>query len=174
MDTEQVKTKYPYITEKQLEKIENLEASYTDFLNEEDLQEHKDAALASEAAERAAQIQAIIDGLNAAEQMPEVKMLIQVAHDEAANGRKRMLEFMGADKYIDQSMRHSFIQYEPLRGLRSYTDAYTDGDGISNAGYNLRFEFMHESGAKFRRSVAGEGSMPIEITWEYIPEKPKI
>ena len=68
-----------------------------------DLQKHQDEVLAEQEAERRAQIQTIINGLNQVEQSPEAQMLLTIAHDEAENGKKRMKEFIGVDKYIDQS-----------------------------------------------------------------------
>ena len=165
---DELKTKYPYITNEQWDKVDKGEAQYLDFLTPEDLQKHQDEVLAEQEAERRAQIQTIINGLNQVEQSPEAQMLLTIAHDEAENGKKRMKEFIGVDKYIDQSMRHSFIQYAPLRGLRVYTDGYTDSDGISNPGYNLRFEFLHESGLTFIKYVSGEGLRKENTEWEIL------
>jgi len=159
---EELKTKYPYITEEQWGKVEMLEAEYVDFLSEEDMKAHQDAILASEETKRAKQIQAIIDGLNIAEGSPQAQLII--------GGTFALQDFFFSQtgRYIGQDVMHQFIQYPEFRGLRVYVNSYTDADGVSNPGFNIVLKFTHESGLNFTKTVPGKGNNPQSNPWSLI------
>ena len=156
---EDLKTKYPYITEEQWAKVELAEADYTDFLSQEDLKAQEEEYLARQEAQKEQLVQGIISQLKATETTPQAQLIIGGTFVLQAY----FLEKTG--RYIGQDVMHQFIQYPEFRGLRIYVNSYTDADGVSNPGFNIRLSYTHESGMQFEKTVPGMGNKPSAQDW---------
>lgn len=151
-----LKHTYPYITEEQWTLVNEGEAVYLDFLNDEDLKAHQDR----EVVEREQVVQAIINELKLTETSDEARLII--------GGAQALQQFFFSQtgRYIGQDLMHQFVQYEPFRGLRIYTMSYETPEGVH--GYNLELTFTHSSGLKFHRVIQGEGPNKENIEWQEI------
>jgi len=150
---EELKTKYPYITDKQWDQVNELEADYIEFLNDEDKKELEVQELEAQKMKREEMVNQIIDRLKQTEQSQEAQLIM--------SGAKVLQDhfFKMTGRYMGHDVMHLFIQFKPFRGLRIYSNSWEKGE---EQGYDLQMTFTHTSGIQFSKTVSGTGEVKNE------------
>lgn len=159
---DELKTKYPYITEDQWSKVDLGEASWIDFLTKEDLSEYQTNQLKVKKEKAVADI---IANLKKAESLPSAQLIIGSAFS------LQDYFFSKTGRYAGQDALHVFVQHPELRGLRIYSNSYEAPNEEKEMvhGFNITFNFIHEAtGLVFTKTIPGKGNAPEDTDWQLI------